>query len=280
MKHGETKNHQFAFRVRFRQDFTGWIMNVSSEQSTSLWGKSAEIADAKRLDADAIADVAIVGAGLAGLSVAYELTRAGRNVIVLDRGAIGGGMTARTTGHLASELDDYYHELIKLRGIDEARQVCAAQIAAVDRIEAIVRDERIDCDFRRLDGYLFVAPETEPSVLDNEFEAAGKLGLAVAWAERAPIAGAHTGRCLRFANQGRFHPLKYVNGLIHCVQTEGGRIQRDTTVNEVAPQDDGGVVVKMDGGATVRADACVVATNSPINDRSRSISSKHRTGPT
>jgi glycine/D-amino acid oxidase-like deaminating enzyme len=239
---------------------------MSSERSVSLWGKNAAAADAKRLDADATADVAIVGAGLAGLSVAYELARTGRRVIVLDRGTIAGGMTARTTGHLASELDDYYHELIAVRGVEEARQVCAAQIAAIDRIETIVRGEHFDCDFRRLDGYLFLAPQTAISVLEKEFGAARELGLEVTWAERAPIPGAETSRCLRFPNQGRFHPLKYAEGLIRCIERDGGGLHAETTVNEVAPQEDGSVLVKTDDGATVRAGACVVATNSPINE--------------
>src|SRR5215203_2700280 len=157
-------------------------MNASAENSVSLWGKSADAPDAPPLAADASADVAVVGAGIAGLSIAYELMRAGKRVIVLDRGPLGGGMTARTTGHLASELDDHYHELINLRGLGVARQVYGAQAAAIDRIEAIVREEAIDCDFRRLDGYLFLAPETDPSLLDKEFEAAHQVGQSVVWA--------------------------------------------------------------------------------------------------
>ena len=77
-------------------------MNVSSEKSISVWGKTAEFRDAPSLETDTTADVAVVGAGIAGLSIAYELIRAGKSVIVLDRGPLGGGMTAWTTGHLAS----------------------------------------------------------------------------------------------------------------------------------------------------------------------------------
>jgi len=240
-------------------------VNASSERSRSLWGKSATV-DAPPLAADATADVAVVGAGIAGLSVAYELARAGRSVIVLDRGPIGGGMTARTTGHLASELDDYYHALIEVRGIDAAREVCAAQVAAVDRIEAIVREERLDCDFARLDGYLFPAPETDPAVLEKEHAAARRVGLAVDWADEPPIPGLRSGRGLRFPNQGRFHPLKYLNGLIGCLPGAGVRLHGGTTVNDVAEQEDGTVRVRTADDATVRAGACVVATNSPFNE--------------
>jgi glycine/D-amino acid oxidase-like deaminating enzyme/nitrite reductase/ring-hydroxylating ferredoxin subunit len=240
-------------------------VNASAERSRSLWGKSASV-HAPPLAADATTDVAVVGAGIAGLSIAYELARAGRGVIVRDRGPIGGGMTARTTGHLASELDDYYHVLIDTVGLEAARQVCMAQTAAVDRIEAIVREEGIDCDFARLDGYLFLAPDSDPAVLDKEHEAARQVGLKVERVERAPIPGLQRGPCLRFPNQGRFHPLKYLDGLIRCLKRDGARLHGGTTVNDVAEQEDGAVLVRTEDGVTVRAGACAVATNSPFNE--------------
>ncbi|MDQ4062021.1 MAG: FAD-dependent oxidoreductase [Pseudomonadota bacterium] len=242
-------------------------MNVGSERSVSLWMETATVEDAAPLSGDERADVVVVGAGISGLSTAYELARAGRSVVVLDRGPLGRGMTARTSAHLASELDDFYHELIRLRGLDEARRYYASQAAALDRIETIQRDEGIDCDFRRLDGYLFVAPGTDPAVLDREIEAAREVGFeGVEWADRAPIPGADTGRCLRFRRQARFHPLKYLNGLIRCIRRDGGRLYADTAVRTVE-ESGGEVVVRTERGHTVRARAGVVATNSPINDR-------------
>ena len=80
-------------------------MNASLEHGLSVLGRHAEVAAAGPLGADAEADLVVVGAGLAGLPIACELAREGRSVIVLDRGPIG-GMTARTTGHLSSDLDD------------------------------------------------------------------------------------------------------------------------------------------------------------------------------
>ncbi len=241
-------------------------MNVSSERSRSLWMETVAPDEAPPLREDARADVVVVGAGIAGLSTAYELARAGRSVIVLDRGPLGGGMTARTTAHLASELDDYYDALIDLRGLDDARRYYESQAAAIDRIEQIQREEGIDCDFRRLDGYLFAAPGTDPSILDREIEAAHRVGFAgVAWAERAPIPGTDTGRCLRFPGQGRFHPLKYLSGLIRCIRRNDGRLFADTTVTGIR-EENGEVVVETATGHRVRARAGVVATNSPVND--------------
>jgi glycine/D-amino acid oxidase-like deaminating enzyme len=96
-------------------------MNVSSEASASVWMKTATVSDASALTEDSRADVVVVGAGIAGLSVAYELAGVGKSVIVLDRGRLGGGMTARTSAHLTCAFDDYYHEHMRLRGQDETR---------------------------------------------------------------------------------------------------------------------------------------------------------------
>lgn len=242
-------------------------MNASYEHSLSVWGRHAEVADAAPLGADAEADLVVVGAGLAGLSIAYELAREGRSVIVLDRGPIGGGMTARTTGHLSSDLDDYYHEMIRVRGLDQAAQVYRAHAAAVDRVEQVSREEGIACDFKRLDGYLYVAPGGDLDDLGRELEACHQVGFAgVTFAERAPVPGLDTGPCLRFPDQGRFHPLKYLNGLAAAIRRRGGRLCAGTAVTEVEEQGDE-VLVRTEAGHTVRARACAVASNSPINDR-------------
>jgi glycine/D-amino acid oxidase-like deaminating enzyme/nitrite reductase/ring-hydroxylating ferredoxin subunit len=201
------------------------------------------------------------------LSIAYELTRAGRGVVVLDRGPVGGGMTARTTGHLASDLDDYYHVLIELRGEDEARQVYQAQAAAIDRVEAIAREEGIDCDFKRLEAFLYLGPGSDPSLLEREIKACHAIGFTgVTWAERAPVPGRDTGRCLRFPDQARFHPLKYLDGLARAVLRRGGRIHTDTAVTAIDETPDA-VTLALENGARLRARTCAVATNSPINDK-------------
>ena len=96
-------------------------MNVGDERSSSCWMAELPAIAAPPLRNDAECDVLVVGSGIAGLSTAYELARFGRSVIVIDRGRIAAGMTARTTAHLASALDDYYAQLIKVRGEDEAR---------------------------------------------------------------------------------------------------------------------------------------------------------------
>src|SRR5438874_5221573 len=111
-------------------------MNVAQEKTKSVW-MNTTVVQALPLEGDTSADVVVIGSGIAGLSTAYELTGRGLSVIVLDRGRIGSGMTARTTAHLATALDDRYSHLIRARGLDVARLVYQSQAAAINRIEAI-----------------------------------------------------------------------------------------------------------------------------------------------
>ena len=239
-------------------------MNPHSGESRSFWTTTARIAKRKPLAEDRSADVCIIGAGIAGLTTALELQRSGQSVIVLDDGPIAGGETERTTAHLSSVLGDRYDELERLHGADGARLAAASHTAAIARIEAMASQFGNRCEFERLEGYLFVPPGADPSVLDRELAAARRAGLTrVERVLRAPLATFDTGPCLRFPEQGQIHPLRYVAGLAAALKKAGGEIFTGTHVSAI---EDGAPVRVEAAGSTVRARAVVVATNSPVND--------------
>jgi glycine/D-amino acid oxidase-like deaminating enzyme/nitrite reductase/ring-hydroxylating ferredoxin subunit len=246
-------------------------MNASFERTKSLWMKQVEVApDAKPLSDNLVCDVVIVGAGIAGLSVAYELSQIGKKVVVLDRGPIAGGVTARTTAHLAPVCDDGVKELSELRGEEMAAKFQASQSAAVDRIEAVVGKHNIACDFRRLDAYLFPAPGMEfkeaREAQDEEYKALRKAGVAVEKAKGIALKGFEDAPVLHYASQATFHPLKYLRALVKEIQDQGGLLFANSPVVGVEERDHE-VRVKLEGGLTVTAPHAVFATNTPINDR-------------
>jgi glycine/D-amino acid oxidase-like deaminating enzyme/nitrite reductase/ring-hydroxylating ferredoxin subunit len=217
------------------------------------------------LDEDTAADVCIVGAGIAGMTTAYSLAEQGKSVVVLDDGPVGGGMTRRTTAHLSNAIDDRYLRIERLHGHDGARLAAESHTAAIDRIEAIVLAEQIDCDFERLDGYLIAAPGTPGDFLGRELAAAQRAGLIDVTAVTRPPGGAFELReCLRFPRQGQLHAGKYLAGLARALERRGGRIFCGTHAATV----EGGAAatVTTTAGRTVSAGAAVVATNTPIND--------------
>jgi glycine/D-amino acid oxidase-like deaminating enzyme/nitrite reductase/ring-hydroxylating ferredoxin subunit len=227
---------------------------------------TADVPAYPALDRDIAADVCIVGAGIAGITTAYLLSRTGKRVIVVDDGPVGGGETGRTTAHLTNAMDDRFYELERVHGEDGARVAGASHGAAIDRIEGICADEGIDCDFERLDGYLFVGGRGDEKELVRELEAVHRAGLDdVEPIDRIPRLPFDSGPALRFPRQGQFHPLKYLSGLARAITRNGGQIYGGSHVAEFEsrprrPQ------VKTSDKHTVTADAVVFATNSPIND--------------
>lgn len=240
-------------------------MNAKREHSRSAWMDVQVAPDAKELTNDAKADVVIVGAGIAGLSIAYELVLSGHAVLVLDRGEIAGGMTSRTTAHLAPICDDSLSELVSVRGVDLAKDFQASQEAAVDKIEEIQRQLGIECEFRRLDGILFLDPVSEATVLDAEVSAAKEIGVAVTREVGLPLRTLEDRPFLRYPAQAAFHPLKYLHGVAKALVEKGGRLHGNTPVVEISEADDE-VDLKLASGHRVKADYAVVATNSPIHD--------------
>lgn len=240
-------------------------MASNSGESVSSWMATARVPTQLPLAENTHANVCIVGAGIAGMTTAYLLAREGKSVVVLDDGRIGGGMTERTTAHLTNAIDDRYVELERLHGEKGARLAADSHTAAIDRIEAIVAGEGIDCEFERLDGYLFAPPGESKELLERELKAAHRAGLTdVEQVARAPLHNFDTGMCLRFPRQAQFHPLKYLTGLTRAIERDGGRIFTSTHVSTM----EGGAKahVQTSNGYTVTADALVIATNTPVND--------------
>lgn len=245
-------------------------MNVSGERTKSLWMQEAAFPKAPSLEENASCDTVVVGAGIAGISVAYELALAGQKVVVVDRGPLFGGMTSRTTAHLAPICDDGLSALIELRGEDLASQFQESQEAAVDRIEEHVETLPIACDYRRLDGLLFPAPgmarEDAEKQCDEEFAAARKAGAAVERIDGLPLKGHENSPGLRYPRQATFHPLKYLDALAADFTSRGGRLFGDSPVTSLEENGEG-VRLVTEQGTRISAARAVFATNSPIHRR-------------
>ena len=241
-------------------------MKDDAQATTSVWMATANTPSQPRLKENIRTDVCIIGAGIAGLTTAYLLAQEGRSVVVLDDGVIGGGMTGRTTAHLTNAFDDRYIEMEKLHGADGSRLIAESHTLSIDKVQAIVREEQIDCGFERLDGFLFVPPNESTDVLNDELQASHRAGLKdVELVKRAPVETFDTGPALRFPRQAQFHPLDYLTGLTRAFTRYGGRIFTETHATKITGGSD--ARVETSHGPAVSCDVIVVATNTPVNDR-------------
>jgi glycine/D-amino acid oxidase-like deaminating enzyme/nitrite reductase/ring-hydroxylating ferredoxin subunit len=242
--------------------------NNPSGRTTPIWYDDLAAPSYPPVTGAERADVVVVGAGIAGLSVAYLLAKARRSVLVVDEKPVAGGESGRTSAHLASAIDDRFVEMERVHGEGGARIAYESHAAAIDAIERISRDERIDCNFHRLDAYLFLTPDDKPATLNEELEACRRIGFAgVERLDRAPVKGFESGPCLKFPRQARFQPLKYLAGLAKAIERMGGRIRTGTHVKDMATEG-GWVKVTTNEGHVITAEHGVAATNvpSPINN--------------
>jgi glycine/D-amino acid oxidase-like deaminating enzyme/nitrite reductase/ring-hydroxylating ferredoxin subunit len=240
-------------------------MNALDEATRSLWMSVAVAPDAPTLSHDANADVCIIGSGIAGLSIAYELVGAGLDVVVLDRGAIAGGMSARTSAHLTSMTDDTFKKLNGMRGVEGGKTFYQSHAAAISRIERIQADEGISCNFRRLNGYLFAAPDMTRQELDEEYESTREVGMPVKKQNGVPFAGEENSATLVYPDQAAFHPLRYLKGIVDAMTKRGMRLYANSAVVSIEERD-GAVTVITESGSKVSAGTVVVASNSPVSN--------------
>jgi glycine/D-amino acid oxidase-like deaminating enzyme len=228
----------------------------------STWCATARPFAAPALEQNVRADVCVVGAGIAGLTTAYLLAREGKSVVVVEKNKVGGGETSHTSAHLSNVMDAGYRKIESLHGKAGARLAAQSHSSAIARMDYIVAKEFIDCNFERVDGYLFLGPKTSEEGLHQEFEAAQRAGVMVKELAGPPF-GLKLGPCLRFRRQAQFHPLKYMAGLAAAVKRYGGRIYSGTEAEEIT----GGKAAEITTAnhKKISAGAVVVATNTPIN---------------
>lgn len=218
---------------------------------TSIWTQQCRIDPGVPLRHDTETDIAVVGAGIAGILTAYLLQEAGRKVIVLEAGRIAGGQTMHTTAKITSQHGIIYEKLIRTLGREKAKQYATANENAIQEYERLISEKNIACDFAKSNAYVYA--DNLP-LLQQETEAAASLGLpaSLIWDLPHPITAAGA---VRFSGQAQFHPLKFLKALSNELT-----IYEHTFVRSVEND-----LLITDGG-NVRAQHIVFACHYPFVD--------------
>lgn len=225
-------------------------------------------------------DVCIIGSGISGISVAYELIRRGKKVTMIEARNVLSGETGRTSGHLSNALDDGYTNIAKKHGEKGAQIAADSHSWAIKRVGEISKELNIDCEFRYLPGYeISQYPrgdqrhDKEIDGVKEEVEFAQKLlgedqvlfkeGLLVrGWDDKGP--DQRDGAI--FKNQATFHPTKYLVGVLKWLKDQP-KFQCFTHTRMMFVEEDskhGLVKVKTVNGKTITATDAVQATVVPL----------------
>ena len=233
---------------------------ITSGKNLSYWTDIVAPSKQNTLKENLETDVVIVGGGIAGLSIAYCLIQSGKKVVLVEDGFIGSGETGRTTAQFAAALDNRYYDLEKIFGEEQAKLIAESHIAAINFVEQTIKKENIDCEFERVNGYLFLHPTDKDDSLKRELKAALKAGVEIKEVDEVPGL-LQSEKALCFMNQAQFHPLKYLNALCKIIEENEGKIFTGTHAEKINHEG-----ITTTEGFTVKAKHVVVATNSPVNN--------------
>lgn len=234
--------------------------NETSGSNISVWIDTVQAPDFAPLQQNIEVDTVVIGAGIAGITTAYCLTQAGRQVVLIEDGLPCSGETGRTTAHIVNALDDFYSDLEKMHGEDNSKLAAESHTAAINFVERTVAKEGIDCDFTRLTGYLFLHPSDKIKTLQDEHEATNRAGIKTDLIDKVPGISYEQGPALMYPTQAQFHPLKYLYALLKRIVEQGSKVYAHTHAEEIKE----GLVTA--NGFSIKANNIVVATNTPINN--------------
>lgn len=235
-----------------------------------LWLEHADTAYAP-LAGDVSVDVAVIGAGITGVTAAHLLTEAGKSVALLEANRIGYGATGYTTAKLTVGHSLIYKDLISSFDEGTAGRYARSNQEAIELVAELVRAHRLDCDFERASNYVYVESSSSVSDLEAEVDAARRAGVAAELTTETdlpyPVAAA-----VRVDDQAQFHPWRYIAALARLVDANGGTVFELTRATAI---DSGDPCVVQTPGGRVRAAHVVVATQLPFLDRGLFFTKAH-----
>ncbi|OYW31248.1 MAG: hypothetical protein B7Z47_01640 [Chthoniobacter sp. 12-60-6] len=213
-------------------------------------------------------DVLVIGGGIAGVTAAYLLKKAGKSVILVERGEIGTGETGHTTAHISYPTDIRLKDLVHKFGRDHAQAVWDAGMAATEQIATNAAEADIECELRRVPGFLFAAADAdddEPERLRKDAELAAELGFDAAYVPEVPLAEVPG---IRFANLAKFHPQKYLLGLAKRIPGEGSHLFEHSNVSEFKEEPRHVIC----NGHTIHYQSVFLATHVPLQGVKNTVS--------
>ncbi|MGY3836748.1 FAD-dependent oxidoreductase [Bacillus atrophaeus] len=198
----------------------------------SYWRASADVPSFPELQEDTETDVTIIGGGITGITTAYELTKRGFRVTLIEANQVLNGTTAHTTAKITAQHDLIYDELINHIGMPNARLYYEANQKALFYIKDIVKEKQISCDFTEQDAYIYATSESSVKKIRDEHEAYTKLGIERELVKELPVpVDIKLGLVMK--HQAQFHPLLYLTALLDDIVKNGGRIFEQTAALDI-----------------------------------------------
>jgi glycine/D-amino acid oxidase-like deaminating enzyme/nitrite reductase/ring-hydroxylating ferredoxin subunit len=227
--------------------------------ASSIWqGTVAPLQPFPTLQGAVQADIAIVGGGITGLTLASILAGEGRHVVLLEARSLGSGSSGNSTGNLYETLSEGLQPVEAKWGADVARRVVESRREALAFIERHASRLGAECAFRRCPVLRYADDARSMDRLEQEYESERRAGCPVRLASDAPLP-VGKGKALLLEAQAQFHPLAYVLALARHAAAGGCRIFEHSPVQAI---DEDRKILETPQGS-VRARELVLASHTP-----------------
>lgn len=226
-----------------------WPLNLTTIPTYPKLEKSIEV------------DVAIIGAGITGLTAAMQLIDSDKSIAIVEADTIGSGTTGYSTANLYVPVQSYYQQLSTKFNKQTAAIIAQSRKAAIDYIERVTTERAINCQFQRRPWYMFTKLTENNAKVEHELEALNQCGMAATFAQELPFDTPFT-KAIKLDGQARFNPLQYLYGLTKILTTKGCQIYEHSRVIDYHEHKDHCEVTTEQ--ATVKARKLIMATHIPI----------------
>lgn len=234
-----------------KEDYNFWLDEIATKEYPKL-EKFEET------------DIVIVGGGITGITIAYLLSKENKKVILIEKEKIRGYVTEVSTGFLTEIIDTKYYHLIKSLGEKKARLISDSHKYAINKIEEIIKNENISCDFRRVSNYLFATNKKEKITLNKEIKYFNLLGIESEYLEDDELRFKNIGY-IKIKNQATFHPIKYVLSLCEKAEKNGVRIFENTNAENFYKNSDGSYTL-ISNNKEIKTKNIIFATYNPFKE--------------
>ena len=243
---------------------------MSSAENThhfprTYW-REIELPTFDKLNQDITVDVAIVGAGITGITAAYLLAKDGVKVALIEAGGVLNGTTGHTTAKLTAQHELIYDELINHFGEEKAKQYFESASNAIKFVENTSKEKGIDCDFSKQDAFVYATTDQYDRKLETEFSAYQKLGIDGDLVGNIPF-DIQIKSALLMRNQAQYHPLKFLKGLLDEAVKAGCAVYENSVAAGIEDVESTQPKVKIKGGHKVTCKHVIIASHFPFYDK-------------
>lgn len=189
------------------------------------------------------------------------LSKEGKKVCVIEKEKIAMSTTGHTTAKITSQHDLFYKYLVDSFGFEYAQKYLNANEEAINKIEKIISEENIECEFEKQDSYVYTSLQKEVRKIEEEVETLNALGVKAQYVTSMPFP-INICAAVKTPNQAQFNPRKYAISLAEKIIQNGSNIYENSLVNDIKKADD--KYITFVNGKKVISKYVAIASHYPI----------------